>query len=99
MSLNVQILAHLFCGLRWRTLAGLLRRACPLTRKNESGLISMSKHLRLRGMGRIVTPVEIINPLDVSKSLKCDALVDTGAAFMVLPAAWRDRLGKPDRAV
>ena len=29
-------------------------------------------------------------------SLRCDALVDTGSAFMVLPSAWRDRLGKLD---
>ncbi|PYS25867.1 MAG: hypothetical protein DMF72_00430, partial [Acidobacteria bacterium] len=44
-------------------------------------------------MGRIVASVRIDNASDVSKGLRCDALVDTGASFMVLPMAWRDRLG------
>lgn len=26
--------------------------------------------------------------------ISCDALVDTGAAYMVLPRAWKDKLGK-----
>src|SRR5438105_9565670 len=33
---------------------------------------------------------------DPSKGLRCDALVDTGASFMVLPSAWRDRLGRSE---
>lgn len=45
-------------------------------------------------MGRIVATVKIDNVVDESKSLRCDALVDTGASFMVLPNAWRDRLGQ-----
>jgi len=44
-------------------------------------------------MGRIVTSVKIENVSDPSKSIRCDALVDTGASFLVLPSAWRDRLG------
>lgn len=44
-------------------------------------------------MGRIVASVTITNIADPSKSLRCDALVDTGASFMVLPSAWKDRLG------
>jgi predicted aspartyl protease len=44
-------------------------------------------------MGRIVASVKIDNVLDASKSLRCDALVDTGASHMVLPAAWKERLG------
>ena len=51
---------------------------------------------RLKGpinMGRIVASVKIDNAFDLSKGLRCDALVDTGASFMVLPMAWRDRLG------
>jgi predicted aspartyl protease len=47
-------------------------------------------------MGRIVASVKIDNASDASKSLRCDALVDTGASFMVLPNAWRDRLGALD---
>jgi predicted aspartyl protease len=44
-------------------------------------------------MGRIVSSVTITNISDPSVSLRCDALVDTGASFLVLPAAWSDRLG------
>jgi len=44
-------------------------------------------------VGRIVTSVTIENASDASKALRCDALVDTGASLMVLPSAWRDRLG------
>ena len=45
-------------------------------------------------MGIIVASVKIDNVSDPTKSLRCDALVDTGASFMVLPSAWRERLGK-----
>jgi predicted aspartyl protease len=45
-------------------------------------------------MGRIIASVTIDNVSDPAKSIKCDALVDTGASFMVLPSAWRDRLGQ-----
>lgn len=44
-------------------------------------------------MGRIVSSVTITNIADPSKNLRCDALVDTGASFLVLPNAWKDRLG------
>jgi predicted aspartyl protease len=44
-------------------------------------------------MGRIVSSVTITSISDSSKSLRCDALVDTGASFMVLPNAWKERLG------
>ncbi|MCK4542768.1 MAG: hypothetical protein KAU17_11095 [Spirochaetales bacterium] len=44
-------------------------------------------------MGRIVSSVKIDNLSDSTKSLRCDALVDTGASYMILPSAWRDRLG------
>ena len=36
-------------------------------------------------MGRIVTQVRIRNLLDEGNVISCDALVDTGAAYMVLP--------------
>jgi predicted aspartyl protease len=45
-------------------------------------------------MGRIISSVKIENLSDPTKSLRCDALVDTGASYMILPSAWRDRLGK-----
>jgi len=54
----------------------------------------VSRVKRPENMGRIVASVKIDNVSDISKSLRCDALVDTGASFMVLPNAWRDRLGK-----
>ncbi len=44
-------------------------------------------------MGRIAASVSIDNPLDPDMNIRCDALVDTGASHMVLPNAWRDRLG------
>lgn len=45
-------------------------------------------------MGRIVSSVKIDNITDPSKSMRLDALVDTGSSFLVLPNAWKDRLGK-----
>ena len=47
-------------------------------------------------MGRITASVKIDNPSDANARIRCDALVDTGSSFMVLPTAWRDRLGKLD---
>lgn len=44
-------------------------------------------------MGRIITSVKIENLSDRGKALRCDALVDTGASYMILPSVWRDRLG------
>ena len=44
-------------------------------------------------VGRIVASVTIENAADLSKALRCDALVDTGASHMVLPIGWKDRLG------
>jgi len=45
-------------------------------------------------VGRIIASVTIENVGDRSKKLRCDALVDTGASIMVLPSAWKDRLGE-----
>ncbi|MEW6366117.1 MAG: aspartyl protease family protein [Acidobacteriota bacterium] len=47
-------------------------------------------------MGRIVASVRIENAADPSVKLRCDALVETGASLMVLPSAWRERLGVLD---
>lgn len=44
-------------------------------------------------MGRILTSVVIRNTLDPAYELRCDALVDTGAGYLTLPTAWRERLG------
>ena len=45
-------------------------------------------------VGRIIVSVTIENAGDLSQALRCDDLVDTGASLMVLPSAWKDRLGK-----
>lgn len=44
-------------------------------------------------MGRVFVNVTVANPMDPSRTLDCEALVDTGASQPVLPAAWRPRLG------
>ena len=44
-------------------------------------------------MGRIVTPVVVANALHRTKEIELDALVDTGTAGLVLPKAWKRRLG------
>ncbi|MEW5766699.1 MAG: retroviral-like aspartic protease family protein [bacterium] len=45
-------------------------------------------------MGRIVSHVTVENPLNPESRVECDALVDTGASHMILPQAWRARLGE-----
>jgi len=47
-------------------------------------------------MGRILTPVTIENSLASGYRIQCDALVDTGAAYLTLPSAWKERLGEFD---
>ena len=44
-------------------------------------------------MRRIISSVKIENSRAPASGVRCDALVDTGASHMVLPSAWRDRLG------
>jgi predicted aspartyl protease len=45
-------------------------------------------------MGRIVVNVVIKSLFEPESAINCDALVDTGAGYMVLPKKWKDRLGK-----
>ena len=47
----------------------------------------------IQNMGRIVASVKIESLADASQNIRCDALVDTGASHMVLPSAWKERLG------
>jgi predicted aspartyl protease len=47
----------------------------------------------VKEMGRIIASVKIEGVTAPDKKIRCDALVDTGASHMVLPSAWRDRLG------
>ena len=44
-------------------------------------------------MGRIITQVKVSNFTDATKSIEIDALVDTGASYLTLPSAWKNRLG------
>jgi predicted aspartyl protease len=45
-------------------------------------------------MGRVVSNVRITNLFEREAVITCDALVDTGTAYMVLPKAWKERIGK-----
>ncbi len=45
-------------------------------------------------MGRVSTPVIIQNLQNPSQELKLDLFVDTGAAYLTLPAAWKGKLGR-----
>ena len=47
-------------------------------------------------MGRIVTTVDIQNLAPAGGSKKLDMLVDTGASYLTLPAAWKERFGSFD---
>lgn len=45
-------------------------------------------------MGRIVTPVKIQNLQNPEYGFIVDVLVDTAAAYLTLPLAWKERLGE-----
>ena len=47
-------------------------------------------------MGRIVAQVKITNAIDPTKGMSFHGLVDTGAAQMVLPSAWKEHFGAMD---
>ena len=44
-------------------------------------------------MGRIIVQTEVANPFDGRKSVRCGMLVGTGAGALILPSAWKERLG------
>ncbi|MDE0349624.1 MAG: hypothetical protein OXM56_07950 [Gammaproteobacteria bacterium] len=44
-------------------------------------------------MGRIVAQTRVTNLFDPDKSIQCGMLVDTGAGALILPSAWKERLG------
>lgn len=44
-------------------------------------------------MGRIITSVTVSNAVMPENSFRFDALVDTGATYLTLPNAWKERLG------
>lgn len=45
-------------------------------------------------MGRIIAQTKVTNLLDESRFVACGMPVDTGAGALILPAAWKERLGE-----
>ena len=45
-------------------------------------------------MGKIIEDVTVSNISDNASKITFDALVDTGATFLTLPAAWKTKLGE-----
>jgi predicted aspartyl protease len=46
-------------------------------------------------MGRILVPFRVSSCSDAAREIRAVGMVDTGAYGMILPAAWRDALGRP----
>lgn len=44
-------------------------------------------------MGRIVVGLSVTSFVEPTRQIVCEAIVDTGAYCLTLPAAWRERLG------
>ena len=44
-------------------------------------------------MGRIIAQTKITNLADESRYIECGLFVDTGAGALILPRAWKERLG------
>ena len=49
-------------------------------------------------MGRIVAQTKVTNLFDEEKFIRCGMLVDTGAGALILPSAWKERLGEFKRS-
>jgi len=49
-------------------------------------------------MGRIIAQVKITNLFDEDKFIQCGMFVDTGAGALILPKAWKERLGNFKRS-
>ena len=49
-------------------------------------------------MGRIVVQTKVTNLFDEDKFIRCGMLVDTGAGALILPSAWKERLGELKRS-
>ena len=45
-------------------------------------------------MGRIIAQTKVTNLFDEDKFIRCGMLVDTGAGALILPSAWKERLGE-----
>ena len=49
-------------------------------------------------MGRIVAQTRVTNLFDEDKFIQCGMLVDTGAGALILPRAWKEKLGEFKRS-
>lgn len=49
-------------------------------------------------MGRIIAQTRVTNLFDDGKSIESGMLVDTGAGALILPTAWKERLGSFQRS-
>ena len=45
-------------------------------------------------MGRIIAQTKVTNLFDEDKFIHCGMFVDTGAGALILPSAWKERLGE-----
>ena len=45
-------------------------------------------------MGRIIAQTKITNLFDEDKFIRCGMFVDTGTGALILPSAWKERLGE-----
>ena len=45
-------------------------------------------------MGRIIAQTKVTNLFDEGKAIRCGMFVDTGAGALILPTAWKERLGR-----
>lgn len=45
-------------------------------------------------MGRVVTQVKLVNPMNKECHIEFSGMVDTGAAYVTLPKAWKHHLGE-----
>lgn len=48
-------------------------------------------------MGRIIAQTKVTNLFDEGKAIQCGMFVDTGAGALILPMAWKQRLGRFQR--
>jgi predicted aspartyl protease len=48
-------------------------------------------------MGTIITPVTVSNTNQSEKQISFDGFVDTGATFLTLPKAWKEKLGELEK--
>ena len=64
-----------------------------MRRSPSHGILKPGNGIEVKRMGRIVVSVKVENLSNPTAKILCDALVDTGASYMVLPSAWRNRLG------